>query len=421
MSIMTNHQENCMYSLFNDFKNSYMCVSGMWSEDCMYCFFVSYSHKCIDCNNLIKSQRCYECVDCNNVYKCLYCQDCNDSSNLSYCHTCINCEFCIGCSNLVNKKYCIDNKEYSKEEYFKLANEIQNRQTAQPKFVQNYHGYSNEKCFGDYVKNSKNCKFVFDVNECEDCSYIFNSPQALKSTYDSSYAVDGESNYECLSLVGWVKECVTEYCRYSNHVRYSSYCFNCAHIFGCIGLRNKQYCIFNKQYTPAEYEQEIWKIITHMQKTGERWQFFPPYLSPFGYNETIAADLLPLSKPEAIALGFNRYDGAEQKKEYFAKYVDELSVEELANDEFILQQVFKCRASGKYDRLTKKELQMYKKLGVWLPAVHSEERYKIRTQKRTWRQLYVVQNAQWEQMLSVYQVQNDREIVDEKTFISRMF
>jgi len=39
-------------------------------------------------------------------------------------------------------------------------------------------------------------------------------------------------------------------------------------------------------------------------------------------------------------------------------------VEELANDEFILQQVFKCRASGKYDRLTKKELQMYKKLGV---------------------------------------------------------
>jgi len=168
----------------------------------MYCFFVSYSHKCIDCNNLIKSQQCYECVDCNNVYKCLYCQDCNDSSNLSYCHTCINCEFCIGCSNLVNKKYCIDNKEYSKEEYFKLANEIQNRQTAQPKFVQNYHGYSNEKCFGDYVKNSKNCKFVFDVNECEDCSYIFNSPQALKSTYDSSYAVDGESNYECLSLVG---------------------------------------------------------------------------------------------------------------------------------------------------------------------------------------------------------------------------
>ena len=42
-------------------------------------------------------------------------------------------------------------------------------------------------------------------------------------------------------------------------------------------------------------------------------------MSPFGYNETIAADILPLSKPEVIALGFNRYDGAEQKKEYFAK------------------------------------------------------------------------------------------------------
>ncbi|MDP2669631.1 MAG: hypothetical protein Q8O99_01100 [bacterium] len=38
-------------------------------------------------------------------------------------------------------------------------------------------------------------------------------------------------------------------------------------MFGCSNLRNKQYCIFNKQYTQEEYEQLVPKIITHMQET----------------------------------------------------------------------------------------------------------------------------------------------------------
>ncbi|MDR2416416.1 MAG: hypothetical protein LBD75_07670 [Candidatus Peribacteria bacterium] len=49
---------------------------------------------------------------------------------------------------------------------------------------------------------------------------------------------------------------------------YSMQCVqNVSHCFGCIGLRNKEYCIFNKQYTKAEYEKLVAEIIEQMQQT----------------------------------------------------------------------------------------------------------------------------------------------------------
>ena len=72
-----------------------------------------------------------------------------------------------------------------------------------------------------------------------------------------------------------------------------------------LGLRSKQYCILNKQYTKEEYEELVPKIIKHMNdmpyidakgriyKYGE---FFPPELSPFCYNETIAQEYFPFNQ-----------------------------------------------------------------------------------------------------------------------------
>lgn len=82
-------------------------------------------------------------------------------------------------------------------------------------------------------------------------------------------------------------------------VYYIYSCFYSSDLFACIGLRNKQYCIFNKQYTKEEYELLVAKIIAHMQKTGERGEFFPAQISPFGYNETMAMEFFPLSKEQA--------------------------------------------------------------------------------------------------------------------------
>jgi hypothetical protein len=74
------------------------------------------------------------------------------------------------------------------------------------------------------------------------------------------------------------------------------FCSNC---FGCISLRNKSYCILNKQYSKEEYEKLVPQIIEKMQADGERGEFFDPSLSSFGYNETVAQEYFPLTRDEA--------------------------------------------------------------------------------------------------------------------------
>src|SRR3990167_8842209 len=85
-------------------------------------------------------------------------------------------------------------------------------------------------------------------------------------------------------------------------------CHNSNNLFACIGLRNKSYCILNKQYTKEEYEKLVPRIIEHMNtmpyidKKGRVYkygEFFTPELSPFAYNETVAQDYFPITEKEA--------------------------------------------------------------------------------------------------------------------------
>ncbi|MBU1757666.1 hypothetical protein KKG31_00495 [Patescibacteria group bacterium] len=53
---------------------------------------------------------------------------------------------------------------------------------------------------------------------------------------------------------------------FSKDMLYCESCDACENCFGCVSLRNKSYCILNKQYTQEEYENLVVKIIEHMQK-----------------------------------------------------------------------------------------------------------------------------------------------------------
>ena len=105
-----------------------------------------------------------------------------------------------------------------------------------------------------------------------------------------------------------MKQCFTITSIGDSNVYYCRNTSNSSFLFGCLGLRNKQYCILNKQYTKEEYEALVPKITEHMMKTGEWGEFFPSSLSPFGYNETVASEYFPLSKEEALKQGFNWSD-----------------------------------------------------------------------------------------------------------------
>src|SRR3989338_10468327 len=74
----------------------------------------------------------------------------------------------------------------------------------------------------------------------------------------------------------------SHYVRQSSHsVEYSINCINCEYCFGCVGLRSKKFCIFNRQYSEDEYWNLADEIKTRMLERGEDGEVFPILISPY--------------------------------------------------------------------------------------------------------------------------------------------
>ena len=384
-----------------DNKNSYLCFVV---KDCEECMYVSHSNRltrCYDCAHLQDSEYCYECLDSDKLYGCAYCEWCQWSSNLLYCTDCMGCDKCMGCIWLRNKNFCIFNKQYTQEEYQQREQKMSlwiypNAQafkerlkqflpTQIHRFLQNINSHN---CLGNYIINSKNLYKVFDAFELEDCAYstwIFES----KDCHDI-YGM-GTSNLVYNSL-GVEKLNTAAFCTFVSHTRnayYSDLCFDCNDIFGCIGLKNKSYCIFNKQYTPEEYELTVAKIIDRMIETGEWWEFFHSSLSPFGYNETVANEHFPLEKSQATAWWFNRSDYITPMPQADKTLkVTELQPHIALVEEDIIKSAVECEVTNKPFRIMKQELDFLKKWSIPLPRRHPDQRHKDRMGRRNPRKLF---------------------------------
>ncbi|MDP2090627.1 MAG: hypothetical protein Q8K30_03425 [Candidatus Gracilibacteria bacterium] len=72
-----------------------------------------------------------------NTYNVNYCGFISECTNIDYCIELEGCEDCLFCVGLRNKKYCILNKQYTKQEYFKLREEIVNHLKSTGKWGEN--------------------------------------------------------------------------------------------------------------------------------------------------------------------------------------------------------------------------------------------------------------------------------------------
>jgi len=325
--------ENCAYSQHTgEYKNGYL-VSASWEGE-----NISYSSRCNqskDCTDVFVTQGCelcYEVVSAVKCYRVSFSQQVENCTNSAFLFDCKGCTDCFGCVGLRNKSNYIFNEPYTKEEYKKKLAEIStesfgNIQMAKEKFAtikkQALRKYANilrsENVTGDNIEGSANCHSCFDiVGDVRDCKFVLNALQ-LEQTYDG-YGIGGHAEllYEVFdSGVTGANQRFGIAIYASNDIQYSYNCHSSSHLFACVGLRNKQYCILNKQYTKEEYEALVPKIIQHMNdmpytdKKGRVYkygEFFPPELSPFAYNETIAQEYFPLTKEEAEKQGYKWKD-----------------------------------------------------------------------------------------------------------------
>ena len=312
-------------------KNCYLVTHSDSNEDCIYGSNLTNSKNCVDAYFAHKSEDCYEITNVHKSYNTMFSVDCVECYNLIFCKNLTGCSDCFGCINLVNKKYYIYNQPFTKEEYEKKLKEIypsthKKKETAwaQTKelwlqYPQKYmHGIKNLNVSGDYIFNCKNVHQSYVTGRLEDskyCALITPGRGRSSNLFDfTHFGADSELLYESLQggnhtanvKFSWfnILNCLNlEYC-ISNIGQKDS--------FGCIGLKKKQYCVLNKQYSKEEYEKLRENIIQHMNdmpyvdKKGRVYkygEFFPVETSPFGYNET-AYIYFSLTKEQALGQGY---------------------------------------------------------------------------------------------------------------------
>jgi hypothetical protein len=393
-SLNTTNVENSYFTNYAlNQKNCYLIFGAGNNEDCMYGKFIVFSKDVVDCLTLYTSEFCYEGIASEKCYNCqffLYCKNCNDCLMIQDCQSCNNC---IACFGLRFKEYCYLNEYLGKEKYEEIKKEFSNLSISKIDFLRKQlnelklklphissHIFASENCTGDSIFNCKNCLYSFDAKESENCKYIYFAPKTIETMDCVFCAPDGNQFcYNLCSTVGLRSSISNFYTWYGNDIYYSIECHHCTNLFACIGLKQKNFCILNKQYTKEEYEKLVPKIIEHIQKTNEWGEYFDHSISPFAYNETIAQEYFPLSKNEIINKGYKWRDEITEipnvKKIIEASLLPE-TISEIPDD--ILNWAIECEITKKPFKIIKQELDFYRKMNLPIPHLHPNERHKNR-------------------------------------------
>lgn len=404
---------NCEYdNLTKDCKDCYLCFGGGDSE---YVSYATYGFEAKESSDLYfcnKVERCYECIDCSNCYSVRYSRHARSCIDSCFLFDCVNCSNCIGCVNLRNKQYCIFNKQYTKEEYqnyiasidfgsFSAVEKLRERfESFKASFPRRFAMLVQTKeCTGDNISNAFAVKNSFDIEA--GAEYVEGSMIGgwnLKDVLNSSQVgIGAELVYDSFGIFKGASHMVCSL--YSPTCSNSAYCYNCngaENCFGCVGIKKGSYMILNKQYSKEEYfalVDQIKKDMTdlpYVDAKGREYpfgQFFPAELSPFGYNETMAAEYFPLQKEEAITQGFEWYekvDTAQPEAVDWGQVPDSI----LDTGEEFKNKVFACQETGKVFRLSNLEWDLYKRLTIPLPRLHPETRHQKRFKARGGINLY---------------------------------
>lgn len=383
-------------------KNCYLAFHADLSEEIYYSDHVITSKDCFDCEMLEGSELCFQSVNLLNCYQAMYSVDCKNSRDIYFSRNLTGCSDCFGCVNLRNAKYCWFNEQLAEEEYKKrLASVSLDTQSAINRYseqahalwqehpVKFMHGFNNEDVSGDYIENAKNVHQSFQTMNAENCKYTMLAiMKPIKDAYDYlSWGNNAERIYECVAVgenvynMKFAHHCWPD-CR---DIEYSIYAINSNSLFGSVGIRKKQYCILNKQYSPEEYTQLVERIKQHMNDMpyadtmGREYrygEFYPSEISLFSYNETLAQEFFPLTQSQAQAAGYTWYSAP-------------------ANPPSANTNIVQCVHNGncthqckRVFKLLPQELVFYEKMGLAHPELCPNCRHHERLQHRNPPQLW---------------------------------
>ena len=388
-----------------DIENCYLIFGALDDRNCAYSHYIEGALESFDMLYSEKVEKCYEGFDIDSSYKVFFSQSSQNCIDSMFLFDCKNCNNCIGCSGLRNKSFYILNEPYTKEEYMKKKKELKLNTAAgidafKKRFIEEvyyktprkfYHGHMNSGFGGDYISNTEKTYHSFYTKNTRNNKFCFWCING-QDVYDYFAWGDLERSYECVSSgefsynIKFSNVCWGQ----SKDIEYSSFCIGGLDLFGCISLRNKQYCILNKQYSKEEYEVLRGKIIKQMEDIPYRakdgliysyGEFMPIELSPCYYNDSVAQEHFPLNKEEASAKGYLWNEG-ERGVYTITKKGEELpqSISEVGDE--ILNEVIECKVCKRPYRIIEPELKFYREMNLPLPQLCPDSRHMERIKYR---------------------------------------
>ena len=373
-------------------KNCYLLFSSDSTEDCMFGRGVYRCRDVVDSLLVYDSEICFDCENIKESYNlvgCSHCGNCRDSFFLSNCR---GCSDCFGCVNLHQKQFHWFNEPLSEPEYRnRLAatnlGSSKGYAQARKKFdefaerfsIKAYFGTQNEDITGDFINNSKSVHNSYFISHSEDVENSLYLERAKNSIVHVNFGTRSELTYNCIS-VGEDSFNVKFSSDTWRGVRDLEYCINVRNgthdCFGCVGLKKREYCILNKQYSKDEYFEMLPRVKAQMRASGEYGRFFPLSSSPNYYNRSDVEDFFPISEAEAKRRGFPWKD-ADGANVVGAAMPDDIC----EADDSVLSQVFRCEMTGAAYRLVRPELEFYRRYRLPLPRTAPLERLRARCRK----------------------------------------
>lgn len=384
----------------DNLKNCYLSFDTSKGDNVYYAKTVFGVKDSMECRMVGEAELCYEDIDCGKSSRVFFSEACENSHDIYFSKNVLGCSNCFGCINLTNKQYYIFNQPYAKEEYGRKLKEfrldtfsgIEAARREVEKFWLNYpvkfaHARHNLNSTGDYFFRSKNAQYMYQTRMVEEGKYCQFISMGAKDVYDyTEWGNSAQRIYDAVTVGMQADNVKFSHACWDSvmNVEYSMYVLSSSNIFGSLGLRNKSYCILNKQYSKEEYEKLRAEIIEDMQKSPYRdekgrvfgyGEFFPYDLSLFGYNETTAMEYFPLTKEEISAHGFRWQEPGISEYKVTLRDIPE-SIQEV--DDTITKEILECKSCQKPFRIIQPELNLLRNFQFPLPRVCADCRYKDR-------------------------------------------
>ncbi len=152
------HCEDCTGDLLLHSQRAHSCWDGFDLEDCLYCDGLRNAKNCLDVSYYGCSRENVGLFNCEAVghgASDIMCSKLiwGGSNSVAYSYECFASHDLFGCCGLRHAEYCIFNKQYTKEEYFKLREKIVSHMKKSDEWGEFFPSEMSPFCYNDTMAN----------------------------------------------------------------------------------------------------------------------------------------------------------------------------------------------------------------------------------------------------------------------------